>query len=124
MVFNVDQIEGLPDYYYAKPDLPLNPVERIAHAEAFFAGLKADTLTIKTRATFEPVAKRGDKSPNYQVTVGLAEIGAAWKCDNADEHLSVRLDDPSFPAPINCRLVKSGSEHGFSLIWERDRKRS
>lgn len=85
-----------------------------------------DTLTIKTRATFEPNDKRGEKSPDYRVTFGLAEIGAAWKRsgENGDAHLSVRLDDPSFPAPINCRLVKTGSEHGFSLIWERDRKRS
>jgi uncharacterized protein (DUF736 family) len=36
----------------------------------------------------------------------------------------VRLDDPSFTAPINCRLVKTGAEHGYSLVWERERKRT
>lgn len=40
-VFNTEQIEDLPDHYYVKPEAPLNPVERIAHAEAFFANLKA-----------------------------------------------------------------------------------
>ena len=41
-VFNVDQIDGLPEQYRAEPPVPLTPVERIAHAEAFFAATKAD----------------------------------------------------------------------------------
>jgi antirestriction protein ArdC len=41
-VFNVEQIEGLPEHYYGKPEIPLTPVERIERAEAFFAGVKAD----------------------------------------------------------------------------------
>jgi antirestriction protein ArdC len=41
-VFNVEQIEGLPETYYAKPQITTTPVERIAHAEAFFAATKAD----------------------------------------------------------------------------------
>jgi antirestriction protein ArdC len=36
-VFNCDQIEGLPEQYYVKPEPRFNAVERIAHAEAFFA---------------------------------------------------------------------------------------
>jgi antirestriction protein ArdC len=41
-VFNVEQIEGLPEQYYAKPEITTTPVERIAHAESFFAATKAD----------------------------------------------------------------------------------
>jgi antirestriction protein ArdC len=41
-VFNVDQIEGLPEHYYTKPDAQTTPVERIAHAEAFFSATNAD----------------------------------------------------------------------------------
>jgi antirestriction protein ArdC len=41
-VFNVEQIEGLPEHYYGKPEVTTTPVERIAHAEAFFAATKAD----------------------------------------------------------------------------------
>jgi antirestriction protein ArdC len=41
-VFNVDQIEGLPEHYYAKPEAKFTAVERIEHAEAFFAALHAD----------------------------------------------------------------------------------
>ena len=41
-VFNVEQIEGLPEIYYAKPEIKTTPVERISHAETFFAATKAD----------------------------------------------------------------------------------
>ncbi len=41
-VFNVEQIENLPEHYYGKPAATLTPVERIAHADAFFNALKAD----------------------------------------------------------------------------------
>jgi uncharacterized protein (DUF736 family) len=85
-----------------------------------------ETLTFKTQATFEPLTKRGEKSPDYRITSGLTDIGAAWtrSGDEGQTSLSVRLDDPSFAAPINCRLVKTGAERSYSLIWERDRKRS
>jgi antirestriction protein ArdC len=37
----VEQIEGLPEVYYAKAAPTLNPVARIDHAEKFFAALGA-----------------------------------------------------------------------------------
>lgn len=39
--FNVEQIEGLPDHYYAQPPARIDPVERIAQADAFFANTGA-----------------------------------------------------------------------------------
>ncbi len=41
-VFNVEQIEGLPEQYYAKPEPVIDPAMRIEHAEAFFSGTRAD----------------------------------------------------------------------------------
>ncbi|WP_260739588.1 ArdC family protein [Tunturiibacter lichenicola] len=41
-VFNVEQIEGLPEQYYGEPEVPTTSVERIDHAEAFFNATKAD----------------------------------------------------------------------------------
>ena len=41
-VFNVAQVEGLPQQYYGKPELQTTPVERIVHAETFFSATKAD----------------------------------------------------------------------------------
>lgn len=40
-VFNAEQIEGLPENYYDKPECTDNPVERIEHAEKFFAATGA-----------------------------------------------------------------------------------
>ena len=41
-VFNVEQIEGLPSHYYAKPEPKTDIVQRIARAESFFAATGAD----------------------------------------------------------------------------------
>lgn len=41
-VFNADQVEGLPEHYYAKPEPVIDPAQRIEHAEAFFASTGAE----------------------------------------------------------------------------------
>src|SRR6056297_1410409 len=41
-VFNIEQIEGLPDHYYAPAKAQLNPDQRIAAADAFFTDTGAD----------------------------------------------------------------------------------
>jgi antirestriction protein ArdC len=41
-VFNVDQVEGLPERFHPAIPAPAAPLERIAQAEAFFANLVAD----------------------------------------------------------------------------------
>ena len=83
------------------------------------------TLTLNLELAFEPnTEKKGDKSPDYRVTTGDLEIGAAWKktSEGGSAYLSVTLDDPALPAPIDCALVKTSSEHGYGLVWERRRK--
>ena len=40
--FNIVQIEGLPEHYYAPAEMHIDPVERIERAEEFFAALGAD----------------------------------------------------------------------------------
>ncbi|MEH6575662.1 MAG: zincin-like metallopeptidase domain-containing protein [Amphritea sp.] len=40
-VFNVEQIEELPENYYEVPEPQFDPVARIEHAESFFAGTGA-----------------------------------------------------------------------------------
>jgi uncharacterized protein (DUF736 family) len=88
-----------------------------------------ETLTLRAKITFEPADKKSDKAPDFRVFhIGddfTSEIGAAWKKTSKEgaEYLSVSLDDPSFAEKINCRLVKTGSELGHSLFWERTRPR-
>jgi uncharacterized protein (DUF736 family) len=88
-----------------------------------------ETLTLKAKITFEPADRKSDKAPDFRVFhIGddfTSEIGAAWKKTSKEgaEYLSVSLDDPSFAEKLNCRLVKTGSEQGHSLFWERTRPR-
>jgi antirestriction protein ArdC len=51
-VFNVEQIEGLPAHYYAKPEPRFNPIQRIEHAEQFFTAIKADIRHGGTQAYY------------------------------------------------------------------------
>lgn len=41
-VFNVEQIEGLPEHYAARPEAVIDAAQRIDHAESFFAATGAD----------------------------------------------------------------------------------
>jgi len=84
------------------------------------------TLTFKVEAIFEPLEKTKDTAPDYRVTTGDTEIGAAWKerSEAGKDYLSVQLDGPALPAPIKCALFKIGAEHGYSLVWDRPRRRS
>lgn len=41
-VFNVEQIDGLPEHYYQLAEPVFDPVQRIDHAESFFTSLGAD----------------------------------------------------------------------------------
>jgi antirestriction protein ArdC len=51
-VFNVEQIEGLPAHYYVKPEPRFTSVQRIEHAETFFANLRADIRHGGTQAYY------------------------------------------------------------------------
>jgi antirestriction protein ArdC len=41
-VFNVEQVEGLPEHFYFKPEPKFTTVQRIDHAERFFNATSAD----------------------------------------------------------------------------------
>ena len=86
-----------------------------------------ETLTLSAKLTFEPVEKKSDNAPDFGVfhitDSCSSEIGAAWKKTSREnaEYLSVSIDDPGFAERINCRLVKTGTEEGHTLYWERSR---
>lgn len=63
-VFNVDQIEGLPETYYVKPEPVIDPAQRIEHAEAFFRATGADLRHGGNRAFY-----RGGSSDQLQMPV-------------------------------------------------------
>ena len=67
----------------------------------------------------------GENAPSRRVLVGRAEIGAAWtkKSNEGREYLGLKLDDPSFAAPIYANLFDDEDGEGYSLIWARSNTR-
>ena len=53
-----------------------------------------------------------------------AEIGAAWskRSEEGRDYLSLKLDDPSFTAPIYANLFDDEGGEGYTLLWSRPRK--
>ena len=84
------------------------------------------TLSVQTKGVrIVPETHRAnDNAPSHRVFVGRAEIGAAWskRSEEGRDYLSVKLDDPSFTAPIYANLFDDESGDGFTLIWSRSRK--
>ena len=79
------------------------------------------TLTLNVKATVRPVDRDHDKAPDHRVFAGAVEIGAGWTRaakESGAEYLSVKLDDPSLPAPIYATLVQ-GDDGSNKLIWSR-----
>ena len=84
------------------------------------------TLSVQTknvRIVPEP-NRASENAPSHRIFVGRAEIGAAWSKRSAEDrdYLSVKLDDPSFNAPIDANLFDDEDGDGFTLIWSRGRK--
>jgi uncharacterized protein (DUF736 family) len=65
-----------------------------------------------------------DKAPSHRIFVGRAEIGAAWskRSEEGRDYLSLKLDDPSFNAPIYANLFDDEGGEGYTLLWSRARK--
>ncbi|MDO8975870.1 DUF736 domain-containing protein [Reyranella sp.] len=86
------------------------------------------TLSVQTKGVrIVPEANRSnDNAPSYRVFVGRAEIGAAWskRSNEGRDYLSLKLDDPSFNAPIFANLFDDEDGEGFTLIWARSRKKN
>ena len=68
--------------------------------------------------------RANDNAPSHRVFVGRAEIGAAWskRSNEGRDYLSLKLDDPSFTAPIYANLFEDEDGEGYSLIWSRGRR--
>jgi uncharacterized protein (DUF736 family) len=65
--------------------------------------------------------RSGENAPSHRVYVGRVEIGAAWskRSNEGRDYLGLKLDDPSFTAPIFANLFDDEDGEGYSLIWSR-----
>lgn len=83
------------------------------------------TLSVQAQnVRITPEENPSGNAPSHRVFVGEAEVGAAWEKQTQDKrpYLSIKLDDPSFTAPIFAQLFAGeGEEH--DLVWSRQSRR-
>ncbi|NYF32544.1 DUF736 domain-containing protein [Sphingopyxis sp. JAI108] len=88
---------------------------------------RGEIVTLSLHAKSVAIARDEDASgnaPTHRVTIGnVAEIGVAWAKTSKDgrDYLSVKLDDPSFTAPIFAQLFEDHAG-GWDLVWSRQRR--
>jgi uncharacterized protein (DUF736 family) len=93
----------------------------VGHIHAF--GIRTERIIFRM-----VTAKEQPKEPDYTVAIesidAPVEIGAAWKKTSREgkPYLSVRLDGPTLPAPINCGLSRSVSGV-LELLWNRESRK-
>jgi antirestriction protein ArdC len=83
-VFNVEQIDGLPEIYYGKAESKLTPVERIARAEEFFSHIAVTLRHGGNRAYYAqeldyvqmPIIEAFRDAESYYATLGHEFIHA------------------------------------------------
>jgi uncharacterized protein (DUF736 family) len=80
------------------------------------------TLALNAKAKLVRVENPSEKGPHFRIFASNVELGAAWQKtarDTERDYLSVKLDDPSFPAPIYATLIEVEGQDGLQLIWSR-----
>lgn len=62
-----------------------------------------ETLTLNVKVSIKPCDRDNERAPDFRVTASGIEFGAGWSRTAREigaEYLSLRLDDPSFTAPV------------------------
>ena len=84
------------------------------------------TLSVQAKGVriVAETSRSNENAPSHRVYVGRAEIGAGWskRSEEGRDYLSLKLDDPSFTAPIYANLFDDEDGEGYTLIWSRPRK--
>ena len=77
------------------------------------------TLSLKAKVVISKVDKGSDSAPDYRAFIDKVEVGAGWTrtSQGKREFVSVKIDDPSFAAPIYANLIERNGQH--DLIWSR-----
>jgi antirestriction protein ArdC len=99
-VFNVEQIEGLPEIYYAKAAPTLDPVARIDHAEKFFA---ASGATIR----------HGGNRAYYNLTADAIQMPGFESFKDADSYYATLAHELTHWTGNKSRLDRDFGGHRF-----------
>ena len=85
------------------------------------------TLTVQAKKVRIVRADKrpSDSAPSHRVFVGQAEIGAGWTktSQGGRDYLALKLDDPSFAAPVFANLIADEDSESHRLIWSRQSER-
>jgi len=84
------------------------------------------TLNLNVKAKIVRIERTSDDAPDFRVLAGNVEFGAGWQKqarESERDYISVKLDDPSFPAPIYATLTEVQGQEGLQLIWSRSTRR-
>jgi antirestriction protein ArdC len=114
-VFNVEQIEGLPERFYAKAQPRGATVQRIAYADSFFAATGANVVHGGNRAFYSPASDHVQMPPieafrdaeSYYAT--LAHETTHWT-----RHPS-RLDRDFGRKRGACPGPRAGGDEGYAM---------
>jgi len=84
---------------------------------------KISTMLMDMPVSIKPAKRNSEKAPTHRVfskSKSGIDIGAGWQKDShhGNEYISVKLDCPSLPAPLQCNLIEKGD--GFLLLWDRE----
>jgi uncharacterized protein (DUF736 family) len=83
---------------------------------------KIRTLTLDAALTFLPNENQTNTdAPAYRIFLGKSEVGGAWQKTaeaSGRNYLSVKLDDPTFAAPVYASLLEQ-EDGTHNLIWSR-----
>jgi uncharacterized protein (DUF736 family) len=87
-----------------------------------------DIFTLSLRAKnvrIVSVSRTNENAPSHRISLDQVEVGAGWsrRSNEGRDYLSVKLDDPSFNAPINANLVHDEGAETCRLIWSRPNRR-
>ena len=97
--------------------------------EEIWGHIKTRSLNIKIRLVSNVSGRNSDNSPDYKIFEQGEDneghqIGSAWlKIPNnpnssVKEFLSITLDDPDFPKPLNVAAFPQGNGK-WDVIWNR-----
>jgi uncharacterized protein (DUF736 family) len=83
------------------------------------------TLTINAKLTIKPAAGGKDNAPTHRIFLGTSAIGAAWEKTSKEDRAyhSIKIEDPSFAAPLFATLIK-GDDETYSLLWPQLRPKA
>ena len=94
-------------------------------SDGSFAG---EIITLSVQATNVRILansqRTSEEAPSHRVVAGRTEIGVAWEKTSGDgrTYLGLKLDDPSFAAPIYANLYADDEGERYLLVWTRQKR--